>query len=644
MNHIYRPEIDGLRAIAILLVFAYHAGVVGFKAGFIGVDIFFVISGYLIIGILRVSGTEGWPYLKEFYINRAARLLPALFFVVCASLPISFLLMSDLMFSSYLRGVSSVALYGSNVWFWLENDYFDVAGQIKPLLHTWSLAVEEQFYILIPPLILLLTRFRDSAGFLLLLLAFVVSLLAAEYASHFHPSANFFLLPFRAWEFLAGGLLTYLPRCNFKPIARDVTAILGAGLIGLAVASFDESTRHPSLLTFLPVTGTVLLLWCLNESSMIGRFMSSRPMVLIGMLSYSIYLWHQPLFSFARLTSLQGLDWRMTLIMSILCVTLAFLTWKYIETPSRQFLRKNPGLAIKVSFYGTFVVFCAGVSGSLVVWKTAGSANPLHMSGFEQRESLNYQNRLATWQFMSELNKKFDIYECPDCVRVLILGDSHSKDVFNTFLKSEYPSQGYSFSYKPFDIASELGSLEKYLSIETFKLTDVVIVAERYTELDLDKLPSLVETLSQYGKKIFIVKPLVEPFPFRFGMWTFSDGIEYILEKQHPMLSRSILETEINETYSRISGKDDNFIEIKNASLLKEFDRSIRALKLDSNSVKILDRMDYICPKYRKCKVVGNNLTPFFVDSHHQSMAGAEYYGSVISEINWFKVNIVEDF
>lgn len=216
----YRPEVDGLRAIAVLPVILFHAGFSAFSGGFVGVDIFFVISGYLITTIIYQEMAQGRFSMWRFYERRARRILPALFAVSLACIPFAWLWMLPNEFKDFSQSLVGVATFTSNILFWRESGYFAGAAELKPLLHTWSLAVEEQFYILYPPLLLALYRFVPKLLFTIISLGALVSLGLAHWASSAHPSANFYLLPTRAWELGLGALAAiYLQRCRFQKTA-----------------------------------------------------------------------------------------------------------------------------------------------------------------------------------------------------------------------------------------------------------------------------------------------------------------------------------------------------------------------------------------------------------------------------------------
>ncbi len=340
----YRTEIDGLRAIALLAVIFFHAGFQFFSGGFIGVDIFFVISGYLITtSLINEQLTHSFS-LVNFYTRRARRLLPALFFVVFTCLPIAWLWMLPSQFKDFSKSVIAVSLFSSNFLFWLESGYFDAIAELKPLLHTWSLAVEEQYYLLFPLFILLIWPLGQRLIIHLLIGIGLLSLAIAHWGSALAPGATFYLLPSRLWEFIIGAFVAfYLLKYPAKQASSmpwfarsQLLSLLGILLLGYAIHYFDTQTPVPSLSTLIPTSGTALILLFATPSTFVGQVLSHRLLTPIGLISYSAYLWHQPLFAFARILRDQQPPPSTMLWLSFGTLILAYFTWKYVEQPFRN--------------------------------------------------------------------------------------------------------------------------------------------------------------------------------------------------------------------------------------------------------------------------------------------------------------------
>lgn len=332
---IYRPEIDGLRAIAVIPVILFHAGLTLFSGGYVGVDVFFVISGYLITSILIGELEQDNFSITRFYERRARRILPALFFVMLCCIPFAWKWMLPSELKDFSQSVVSVVFFASNILFWREEGYFAPAAEMKPLLHTWSLAVEEQYYVLFPIFLLLAWRFGRRSVFWSICAIAALSLAASEWSWRNAPSANFYLAPTRAWELLAGSICAFL-LSGREPRASNALSLAGLGLIVFAIFYFDDSTPFPSVYALAPVLGTALIILFGGSGSWAARLLSTRSFVGIGLISYSAYLWHQPLFAFARIRSVLEPSPELMMALAALSLVLAYFSWRYVETPFRK--------------------------------------------------------------------------------------------------------------------------------------------------------------------------------------------------------------------------------------------------------------------------------------------------------------------
>lgn len=307
----YRAEIDGLRAIAVVSVILYHAQMVlfgrdWFEGGFIGVDIFFVISGYLITRIiLSELQSKGYFSFINFYERRARRILPMLFVVILISIPYAWqrLLPSD--FVEYADSILASLFFCSNLFFYFSTtEYGADSALLKPFLHTWSLGVEEQFYLLFP--ILAIAAFKSSRKHFLTILfgLSLLSLLFSELMEAHNSDLNFYLPFSRFWELAVGSMLACRElnyKTTTKGIGEKVLPMLGLYLIFYSILFFDGKTPHPSFQTLIPIVGVALIIWFSSKDELVGRVLGSKPFVWVGLLSYSLYLWHFPIFAFSRM-------------------------------------------------------------------------------------------------------------------------------------------------------------------------------------------------------------------------------------------------------------------------------------------------------------------------------------------------------
>jgi len=333
----HRPDIDGLRAIAIIPVVLFHAGVLHVAGGFVGVDVFFVISGFLITGILLEDIRKERFSIATFYERRARRILPALFAVLLFTSIAAYklLLPSDL--RDFGRSLVSTLFFASNITFSKEMGYFGGPSELKPLLHTWSLAVEEQFYILYPLFLFLVTRFFRKRYATAIGSVLVLSFAYSVWRVHTQPVTSFFLATTRAWELLIGGVLAIqgIPKVRHK-VTANLLALLGLGLIAYAVFTFSAVTSFPGLNALYPCLGTALIIYSgLDGETLIGRVLSTRPMVFVGLISYSLYLWHWVIIVFAKHYLDRPLNGWETLAVVVLPFLIASFVWKFVENPFR---------------------------------------------------------------------------------------------------------------------------------------------------------------------------------------------------------------------------------------------------------------------------------------------------------------------
>jgi len=331
----YRAEIDGLRALAVIPVILFHAGFELFSGGYVGVDVFFVISGYLITSILVEDIEKDRFSLIRFYDRRARRILPALFLVMACCIPFALMWMLPNEIKNFWQSIVAVTLFASNILFWRESGYFDTAVEEKPLLHTWSLAVEEQYYVLFPIFLLLAWRFGKNRVFWIIVGLSAVSLLFSEWGSRHSKTANFYLATSRAWELLAGSMAAFIIKKRGVQKNEFLSII---GLFGILYATFayDKNTPFPSLYALIPIIGVVLLILFSHKDTFVAKLLSLKVFVGIGLISYSAYLWHQPLFAFTRIRLFETPSGSIMLALSATSIGLAYMSWRFVEQPFRR--------------------------------------------------------------------------------------------------------------------------------------------------------------------------------------------------------------------------------------------------------------------------------------------------------------------
>ena len=334
-----------------------------------GVDVFFVISGYLITSIIVTERqTENFT-LSNFYERRARRILPPLILVTTVCLPFAWFWMLPNDLKDFSQSLAGVSVFVSNIVFWKQSDYFATAAELKPLLHTWSLAVEEQFYIFFPLLILASWRFGKHRMMGLLAGAFVLSFAVCEYGTSVRPAATFFLLPTRAWELLMGAMAALFqfntanttPRSGF---IADLASTCGIALIGYAIFFFDKNTVYPGVYALAPTVGTLLILLFATPKTSVGKILASKYLVGIGLISYSAYLWHQPILAFAKLRSPTELSSWAVVALALSPLGPAYFSWRYVERPFRDKEKVSSKSIFFSATLASALLLSLGVTGS----------------------------------------------------------------------------------------------------------------------------------------------------------------------------------------------------------------------------------------------------------------------------------------
>jgi peptidoglycan/LPS O-acetylase OafA/YrhL len=370
---LHRREIDGLRAVAVLPVMFFHAGFNWVSGGFLGVDVFFVISGYLITSIIAQELEQDRFSLLSFYERRIRRIVPALVFVcLCCIPPAVYVLFSDEL-RDFAGSLVAAAFFYSNIYFWQTSGYFRPETEFLPLVHTWSLAVEEQFYLFFPLLLIALRRARRRTLLVILAMLVCASLAGAQILSTFAPEANYYLMPSRLWELAVGAIVAFVPRQKFdaSPLINQIASGAGLALVLGSMFLLDRTYGMPNLWSLFPVAGTALIIVFARRETLAGAILGSPVLVWIGLISYSAYLWHQPVFVFGRLamtSDIPGPALRLTFI--AVALALGAITWRFVEQPFRK---RVPGSARRV-LVAACVSFAAVAIAGLGLQRAASAA------------------------------------------------------------------------------------------------------------------------------------------------------------------------------------------------------------------------------------------------------------------------------
>ena len=514
----YRPEIDGLRALAVLPVIFFHAGFNFFRGGFVGVDIFFVISGYLITTIIISELAEGKFSIINFYERRARRILPALFFVMLICLPFSWFWLNPLNLKDFGQSLTAVSTFSSNILFWSESGYFETASELKPLLHTWSLALEEQYYIMFPIFLMIVWCLGIKWILILLTLIFILSLGISEWGALYHPNAAFYSLPTRGWELLVGVFAAFYLKYNDylkSNSLNQLLSLIGCGMIIYSIVVFDSKTPFPGLNALVPTIGTGLLILSAVPNTLAHKLFSLKPIVGIGLISYSAYLWHQPILAFTDHVILGEVSNLLILFICASSFILAWFSWRYVEKPFRDKSKVSRSFIFKFSFGG--IIFFSLIGQWLNVIDGGLKFMPLEQQKVFSR-FINPADYAGKHYAKIEL-KEFD--KTNDKRDILIIGDSFSQDLVNAVFEAEM-DEIYEFS--SYYISTKCGVLfvenksdrespkisckeKSFYDInlqELMLLADEVWITSEWTRVDLEYMEMSIENIVQINKNFTI--------------------------------------------------------------------------------------------------------------------------------------------
>ena len=617
MKFTYRPEIDGLRAIAVTAVIIYHAkvnffGHQLFGGGFIGVDIFFVISGYLITSIiLNELLTKGSFSFKYFYERRVRRILPVLLIVMFVSLPFAWIYLFPSILIDFSKSILSSIGFGSNFYFhYSGQEYGSLGGIFKPFLHTWSLSVEEQYYILFPIILLFTFKYIRKHLILILIVGFISSLLLADWTSKNYSSVSFYFLHTRMWELLAGSLLAYLESkigrsSKFKTL-NLVLPFIGLILIGYSFLYFYDGMSHPSFYTLSPIVGVCLIIWFSSENELITKILSTKLFVGVGLISYSLYLWHYPIFSFVKISGIVSGNiigkFSLVPIIFILSVSSYYL----IERPFRN---KKYSFK-KVSIFLIFILSTLLVFSLLVIEKNG------YPKRFEKlmeiNKNYNPDNFFLAKTRMKDfnINKKFDTKN----FNILIVGDSFAEDLYNSldlnshrYNRVDFFLAGYNYNLITND--------------ELLKETNMVIYSYDWNDARLKNLKSDLKKIQNFNSNIAITSSSNE-YKTPSALYTLLDHKVLFDNQKFDYFG-------LKKIYFKnrlINSKSNINVELKKFALKEK--------------LKYLNREDFMCEVLKnECDYVDQHGNKLLYDYGHYTKYGAKFFGKKIYESNWLQLN-----
>jgi peptidoglycan/LPS O-acetylase OafA/YrhL len=636
----YRPEIDGLRSLALLPVILYHAGFQTFGGGYVGVDIFFVISGYLITSIILAEKQSGTFTLRDFYSRRARRILPALYFILFVSSIICLFMLSPSDGRDFWQSLSATILFASNILFSIKSsDYFALAAEYKPLLHTWSLAVEEQFYVIYPLILLAGWKLGRKKILVFLALMAVASLFFAQWMAYNNPAAGFFLLPTRGWELLLGAFIafhfhtTQLSSTHIlqNKTLREVGGAVGLVMIGSAVLLLNKSTPFPSLFALLPTLGTALIILFANSQTLVGKLLANKFFVGIGLISYSAYLWHQPLFSFARYYVLSDLSMLQSMMVIAITFVLAALSWKFIEQPCRKRSAISNKVLFSILAVVSLILFSIGVAGHI----SRGFQNiklsllPDHKKAVFVDFASALGQKQKVWMEISKRNPAN--FSAGPQRKILILGDSMSGDFLIALTLNEKLQKGNEFIRQDLPahymgaFLDYLGSVENTTSAAHKPLqdfnhlkrlmtdSDEIVLAANWTKATIPSALMLADFFARNNKQVYVVDaPKI--FHMSASSFYFANSTLPLRELNHFM-------------YKRLSA---DYLQVRNH--LKDYFQHPENLK-----IKLIDKTDFFCNfDQETCILYSNDGLPFFFDELHLTIEGEKYFGTQLETARYF--------
>ncbi|MDA9175975.1 acyltransferase [Alphaproteobacteria bacterium] len=638
-NLSYRAEIDGLRAIAVVSVILYHAQMVlfgrdWFQGGYIGVDIFFVISGYLITRIiLSEFQTKGSFSFLNFYERRARRILPMLFFVVFVSVPFAWQILLPSALVEYAASLLYSVFFGSNFFFYFSTtEYGTDSALLKPFLHTWSLGVEEQFYLIFPFIAIISLKYFRKYILTILLALTLLSLQFAELMEARNSDLNFYLPFSRFWELAAGSMLAYR-ELNHKSLddglGPKILPIIGLYMVVYSILFFDDKTPHPSFYTLIPVLGVALIIGFASQNDLIGKILGSKPFVLVGLISYSAYLWHFPIFAFFRLET----DFSM--LHKIFCIGLTIgassLTYLFIEQKFRDRTFIKSSTFFLVLACSTLTI----VAGSFFVIFNDGLKQRFpHVVGFENFEIDNELLRQESWELLRTRNQNNPNFRDVER-KLLIVGNSHAKDFYNALVQNGYNNSTTDVLRSNLpqiaclkeNIEEFQSTRQKFFQSQQYIEATTLIVSTRYSKhrcnkknelepkvSDIEGLRDLLKQSKSDGKNIIVLGNTAE-FRKVENKWI-ADFIYGLYEQ----------DTDVSSKMDEVRFEAGQLL-WENLTPATDKNGDISALAKEYN-VPYFDKSILICyRKRRTCSAITDDGYKTMYDYGHWTLAGAKLFG-----------------
>jgi len=617
----YRKEIDGLRSIAVVPVIFFHAGFSIVSGGYVGVDVFFVISGYLITSLLIADLQAGQFSIAQFYERRIRRIVPALLFVILVTTVFAVYYMIPDQVRDYYGSMVSVAGFVSNFYFAADAGYFGAAPLEKPLLHTWSLSVEEQFYVLFPLLMMLGWRHGRAHLVRWIGMIAIISLAAAELSHRLLDlELAYYLTTGRAWELMLGSLIAFHGDALVERShtwQRECAGLAGLIMIGLAVVGFEQHTPSPSIYTLLPTVGTALVLVYARRDTITGRVLGSWPLVAIGLVSYSAYLFHQPLFAIGRILGVFEPNSPLFAKLALLSIGMGAVSYFLVERP----FRKKTRFSRRTIFtFGTIALLMLVSIGTLgLIYQPAAHHSLLRNWKKKQMESY------ALFLRNPALTETLATFGDEPGRRVLVVGDSHAKDLFNVLYAYRDSFRGRFVFRHPIyglDCIRQYGAtgdagddcdLEK-ISPVLFKQADVLLISVRWDESAAKAAGAFINYYRNKGKQVVITGRTVE-YP---NAPTVLHRLFWANQMQPPA-----------DANIRAAFWANRLPEVAPVNDL------LRSITLQHDAI-YLDKWDYGCEvNKQECFALNETGYPLHYDYGHYTVEGVKFFGQRLVDIGW---------
>ena len=660
----YRPDIDGLRALAVLSVLFFHAEFtfnekILFPGGFLGVDIFFVISGYLITSLLlkEIKINSNINFLN-FYERRSRRILPALIVVIVSTLIFGLFFLSSAEYVDLNKSTLSAILFVSNFYFYFaEYSYNHDLSMLKPLLHTWSLSIEEQFYIFFPLAIWIIYKYLKLNLRIFIFLTFFISFLLSIYGSIYHPHFSFYLIPTRAWELLMGALIAQYTIENNQKLhlksyfLKNIAYLVCLILIFSAILFYNDSFLNKWIFIFISVVSASFLILVGDDSISIKKIFENKFIVKIGLISYSTYLWHFPIFAIARTNNYIGLENLfkegiqvnvseeasiiLKIILIIVTLIISFFSYTYVEKFFRNFEKVNSKNFFKILFVSLALILLF-------------SSYVIHVDGFKFGKKFKIDNyvldntylkKIIDEQREKNLDRKFIT---SDKEKVIVVGNSHGIDFFHMLFFNQDLYKNKEFIIYGTQIRCLLRNLknealknpeclsphkrqDNNINIQNFEDADTIILATRWLDMyDWYAAEHIANYLKNKNKKVFIINNFPEFYV-------------------HQNRKGNVIDAYVQRNFLKIESIDS--IKEKLEVMAYEniyppvFDVKREVINVaNKTKFEILDPFDFMCDlKNKKCDFLTDNGEKIYYDYGHFTIEGAKYFGKKMYNEGWLK-------